>query len=386
MAEQIPLLPSHTWEAPDELTAVARLEAPWSPFPAALAHWICSIVPQRSVEEQGLVFFDQPVGSGPFVLDSWDDAWEHGARIVLRRNPSFREAGKPYLDQLVLVNVLDPQARPALLQSGELDAADVLPYDSLAALQSDPGLTLLDSANATVRFCNINTSRPPFDDVNLRKAMNHAIDKQALIDAIAAGHGEPANTYLAKVPQHNDAAPGFPFDMAKARELAANSAGKGGFSAELIVRDVRPLEIACANLVKEQLAEIGGMVTVAAVDPEEFGARIGSDRYDLSFDTWWPAYPDPELITRISVYGKSGNAARYANPEVDALYEASLRTTDPAEYDRIYKDLQARVNEDAPFLLLFHDGPSGAARRSVRDFRMPFSGPPRLWEVWRDDL
>ena len=127
-----------TFEATDEKTVVVTLPNAWAPFEADLALFGACIIPKAAHEAQAEQLFQNPIGTGPFVFESW----EKGVEIVLTKNPSFWEAGKPYLDELTFKVLTDANSRMLQFQSGDLDIATAVPFSQIEVTPGEPGCEL----------------------------------------------------------------------------------------------------------------------------------------------------------------------------------------------------------------------------------------------------
>ncbi|HKG24527.1 MAG TPA: ABC transporter substrate-binding protein, partial [Thermomicrobiales bacterium] len=251
-----------TVTAPDPKTVVITLKNVWAPIEADLAMFTASIYPKAAHEAKGDELFQHPIGTGPFMFDSW----EKDVQIVLKKNPNYWDPPKPYLDELIFKVLPDSNTRMLQFQGGELDIATNVPFNQLQPLQNNPDVTVVLDPVARIDYIGINVARPPFDDKKLRQAMNYAIDKDAIITNVLFGFGEPANTFLPKMAGHDDASPGYPYDLEKAKALVAESAGKDGFSAKILVQAGEAVDLQVCQLVAAALAEIGGKVELEQVD------------------------------------------------------------------------------------------------------------------------
>ena len=140
-----------SFEATDEQTVVATLNDVWVPFEADLALFGASIYPQAAFEAQGDALWEAPIGTGPFMFESW----ERGAQIVLTKNPKYWDEGKPYLDQLTFKVLTDSNARMLQFQGGELDIVTDVPFNQIEPLRQNPDYT----AHPMMRSARIDTHR-----------------------------------------------------------------------------------------------------------------------------------------------------------------------------------------------------------------------------------
>ncbi len=369
-------------EAPDAKTVVARLKTPWAPFEADLALFAASIIPRALHEVQLDELWQKPVGSGPFQFDSWDK----GIQLKLKKNPAYWESGKPYLEELEFFVLTDANTRMLRFQAGELDVVTDVPFSELDALRANPDLTVIQEPLVRVDYVGINFTHEPFNDVKLRQAINYAVNKQAMIDNVLFGAGSLANSYLPRMTYHDDALPGYPYDLEKANALVAESGAKDGFSAELLVPTGDPIGSQVAQLIASDLAKIGGEIEIVQAEPGLFWQRVTDLDFDLYLGYYISDIIDPDELTTIVV--KSGgdiNAlwTSYKNDEVDALILQSQSELDPVARGEIYKQMQQSVLNDAHLLYLYFPTSRAAVQNGISDFRILPTGNYRLWETWR---
>jgi peptide/nickel transport system substrate-binding protein len=375
-----------TAEAPDPKTVVFHLKNVWAPFEADLAMFAASVFPKAAHEAQGDALFDKPIGSGPFMFESR----EPDVQVVLRKNPNYWDTGKPYLDELVFKVLQDSNARMLQFQGGDLDVVTLVPFNQLEGLRADPNFVVLDDAVARIDMISINVTRPPFDDRTLRQAINYAVNKDAIIQNVAFGAGELATSFLPKMPGRDPAAPGYPYDLAKAKELVAQSAGKDGFAAELIYVAGDSVLAQMCQLIASDLAQIGGDITPTGIDGNTLLERLFTS-YDFDFCKAYYTTDiiDPDELASFAVLSDGGVKAMgtgYVNAEVDALIRQAQIETDPAKRQDLYNQIQSKHLDDAPFIFLFYPGGTTATHSYVKNFHILPTGNYRLWETWRDDV
>jgi peptide/nickel transport system substrate-binding protein len=373
-----------TITAVDAKTVEIALKNAWVPFEADLALFACSIIPKAAHEAQGADLFQTPIGSGPFKFDSW----EKDTQIVLKKNETYWEEGKPYLDEVVLRVLTDANARMLQFQGGEIDIATSVPYSQLETFASDENVVVLQDAVARFDYIGINTLRAPWDDKALRQAINYAVDKQTIIDRILFGNGQIATSYLPLMAGNNPESPGYPFDLEKAKELVATSAGADGFQAELVVGAGDPVADQIGQLIAANIKEIGGEVTLAAMEAGASRQKVRVDRdYDWTKSYYTTDIIDPDQLTAFAVKSTGGTDAiftGYKNEEVDALIEAAAVEADPAARQKIYNQIQAMHLDDAPMIFLFYPRGGAVTAATVKNFKILPTGNYRLWDTWKE--
>lgn len=375
------------FEATDERTVVATLNDVWVPFEADLALFGASIYPQAAFEAQGDDLWEAPIGSGAFMFESWD----RGSQIVLTKNPSYWDEGKPYLDQLTFKVLTDSNARMLQFQGGELDIVTDVPFNQIEPLSQNPDyVTLPDDAAARIDIIALNVTRAPLDDKALRQAINYAVDKDAIIQNVLFGAGVPATSYLPLMAGHDPESPGYPFDLERARQLVAESNSPDGFAFELLTSVGDSVGSQVCQLVAAQLAEIGGQVTVTQLEPAVQTERFTVDvDYDANKSYYTTDIIDPSQLSTFAVLGDDDFKAmwtNYDNEEVNQLIRDAQSETDPDARLEMYHQIQALHLDDAPFIFLFYPTGRSATQSYVKNFHILPTGNYRLYETWRDDV
>lgn len=375
-----------TVEAPDERTLVITLKQPWAPFEADLALYGASITSRAAYEAQGEDLWQHPIGTGPFMFDSWDK----GSQLKLKKNPNYWDEGKPYLDEVVFKVLTDSNARLLQLQGGELDIATDVPFNQIEPLSANPDFNLVPDAVAKIVYMAINTRREPLNDKKFRQALNYAVDKDAIINNILFGAGQPATTYLPLMLFHDGEAVGYPYDLEKAKALIAETSAKDGFTLSILTTVGDAVDSQVAQLVAASLAQIGGTVNIEQVEPGIARERVQqSQDFDLSLGYYTTDIIDPDELTAFAVYSKGGTDAvwtGYQNDEVDAWIEEAQVELDSEKREELYKKIQAQHADDAPFLFLYYPSGRTGTRASIQNFHILPTGNYRLQEVWRTDV
>jgi peptide/nickel transport system substrate-binding protein len=372
-------------EATDPKTVTMHLKEPWAPFEADLGLFAASVIPKKLHEAQGDALWQKPVGSGPFVFDSWTK----GAEVVLKKNPHYWVEGQPYLDELHFPVLTDSNARMLQFQGGDLDIATDAPFSQLDALKANPDVVVLQDAVARIDYVGINNTKAPFNDKKLRQAMNYAVNKDAIIQNVLFGAGTMANTYLPKMYGHDDSIAGYPYDLDKATALVAESAGKDGFSAELLISAGDPVGAQVGQLIAADLAQIGGKITITQVDPATNTDRVHGMKYDMSPTYYTTDIIDPDELTTFAVQSDGGTQAvwtGYKNEEVDKLVRQAQGELDKDKRLGIYKQIQQLVSDDAHILYLYYPTGRDVTSKVIQNFHVLPTGNYRLWETWRTDV
>lgn len=351
-------------EAVDPLTVRFTLGSPYAPFLAALALFNCSIVSPTAFasegkDENGRYRYDfsaHPVGSGPFVFESW----QRDSRIVLRANP-HHFAGKPAIDRLIFKPIKNAQTRLKELQSGTIDGMDNPNPRDLERAASMEGVRVVSKPGINVCYLAMNTEKPPFDDVRVRQAVAFAIDKRRLIEAAYDGKATPAVSMCPpSMAGHLDMEDRRP-DPAKAKELLAEAGVKPGLKVELwypvIQRAYLPDASATAIQIQQDLRAVGIEAELRKVEWAAYLSATSNGEHDLCILGWMADIFDPDnflyvLLDKDNAVKPAENRSFYKGEEVHRLLLEAQRTSDWPTRERLYHEAQRLLFRDVPVVPL----------------------------------
>ncbi|MGA3541672.1 ABC transporter substrate-binding protein [Micromonosporaceae bacterium DT194] len=342
-----------------------RLKYSYAPFDRKL---LLGIVPSEALATPAPVtesaMNNAPVGTGPYKLESW----RKGSQLVLVANDAYWD-GVPQVKKLTYVIAADDNTRAQRTTSGEFDGA-WLPPKLAGTFADTDGYTVVAHPSADWRSVSLPAGDPVAGDPAIRLALNHAVDRQAMVDSILAGYGAPAYTPVSDAfGDYHDAAVTFAHDPAKAEQLL-DAAGwqtgadgirvrdgkRAAFTLMYFPTDIlrRDLSLAFASDAKK----IGIEVSLDAVDRPQFRPRIPADA-SLVGGGDNPYDPDTQLYPTLhSRYADHDAANPFRNPsghrdaEVDAALDAGRRTTDEAARQEAYRTVQAEYAADPSHVML----------------------------------
>ncbi len=354
-------------ETPDESTVVVRLEHPSAPFLSALAVFSASVLPEDVVKARGADFGTNPLGAGAFKFKEW----RRGDRIILEKNPHYYKDGQPKLDEVQWLVEANDNTRILKLKAGEIDAAIFIPFSRVAELEQDADIEVLLDPSSREDHLLINHEHPPLDKLKVRRALYHAIDRQAIIDAVLFGHGTVATSFVPKGQMfHNPDMPTYAYDPAKAKRLLAE-AGAEGASLDLITAAGNETQQQTAVLLQDMLRKVGLKLNIVKQEAGQTWDTIVRGDYDLSLNYWTNDIIDPDQKATFSVYGENDAKSyytRYHNPEVADLVEKGRRVLDREERKQMYYGIQERAKSDAHWIDLYYSPFRNAARSYVENF------------------
>jgi oligopeptide transport system substrate-binding protein len=339
----------------DEHTLQVTLDAPKPYFVYKLTYPTTFIVDQENVES-GDEWFRQPNGTGPYRMQEWK-SFEY---IIYAANSDFY-LGAPSIPYVVVELYSGVGIR--LYESNEIDITGISRYDADRFLDPTEPLhnELLTGVNLCTSYITFDTTRAPFNDVNVRKAFSMAFDRQKYIDVVLNGHALPANgLYPPALPGFDLTFRGLPYHPARARELLAASkyGGPNGLP-PIIFTDSGIGSYVAANVAA--MAEmweqnLGVTITVENIENNFYSDQLYSGNHGQLFNWGWCAdYPDPENFADVLFHsGSPQNLGGYSNPELDKLLESARVERDVTKRIQMYQRAERMIVDDAPVLFTVH--------------------------------
>ncbi len=369
-------------EKVDDLTVRISLNAPEAPFLANLGMDFASIMSAEYADAMLAagtpeVIDLEPIGTGPFALVEY----QKDALIRYAANPDFY-MGKAPIDDLVFVITPDAAVRYAKLKAGE---CHIMPYPNPAdieAMKGDADLTVLEQEGLNVGYLAMNTQKKPFDDVRVRQAVNYAINKQSIIDAVFLGAGKAAkNPIPPTIWSYNDAVEDYAYDPDKAKALLAEAGLGDGFETDLwympVQRPYNPNAQRMAELMQADLAAVGITANLVTFEWGEYLERSKNGEHQMVLLGWTGDNGDPDNFLHVLLgcaAAEGGtNRARWCHQPFDDLVIQAKRTTDLAERTALYEQAQVVFKEQAPWVTVAHSVVFMPVRKEVIDYRVdPF--------------
>lgn len=370
-------------KAPDAQTVIVRTKAPYAPLPSVMAIFSNSIVPYNYGGKTAEEFAKAPIGTGPFKLD--DRTVGVGAHFL--RNTEYWQKGKPYLDSISINEVADGNTRANQLLGGQAQINEFPAYSSTQALRAGGGdVTLGVFPSSRVDFVVINTTKAPFDDAHVRRAIAALIDKQALIKVILFGNGDPAGAYMSPSSwSHNADVKGVPFDLETAKKELAQSKVPDGFSATITVSSGNSDEATMAQIIQAQAAKIGIKLAIQVLDPSALSDARQAKNYDMGFTYNTTDIVDPDEIIRFAGVYDGGSQVQYSfydNKEIAAKAEQAATISDQAARKKLYDEIQVLWDKDQPMVPLYYSPELYSYSTKVHGFHPYVTGNYNLANVW----
>jgi peptide/nickel transport system substrate-binding protein len=393
----------------DEYTFQAHLREPHSPFLNYLATCYLGMVSPRQIRERPQDLSENPIGSGPFVQESY--ARNQSIHFVKRKDyhwspPFIRHEGAAYLDRIEAEFVPEAMSRYGSLSSGQFDLTLDAPWQNVAAIRADPDLRF---ANTTIKGYPVpgiifNTERRPFDDVRVRKAVALATDREGIAKMVGFGGLKLKTDFLSSNLAYYD--PSFQnvlkHDLAGANRLLDEAGWTERDAAGRRVKDGQPLTadvlVSTTSVprliivaIQSNLKKIGLDLQIVNLPGAQMLVRRNAGKYQAIVNTFWfMNTPDilfilfhtRQIITE-SYIGQ--NYARLSDPELDRLVTEARHTLDPARLTELYSAAQRRLTEVVPSVPLFENQVKTAYRSHVRGITYDTSHTkPSFTTAWLD--
>jgi len=377
-------------EKVDDMTVKFTLTRPEAPFLANLAMDFASILSKEYADqlmEAGTpeMLNQQPIGTGPFQFV----AYQKDAVIRYAKNPDYWREGLPKLDNLIFAITPDASVRYQKLQAGE---CQIMPYPNPADIEGMKGndqIEVMEQQGLNVGYLAYNTKMPPFDNPKVRKALNMAIDKQAIIDVVFQGSGQIAkNPIPPTMWSYNDAVEDDPYDPEAAKQMLAD-AGVTDLSMKIwampVQRPYNPNARRMAELIQADFAEVGVNAEIVSYEWGEYLDRSKAEDRDGAVLLGWTGDngdPDNFLAVLLGCDGVGGaNRAQWCYEPFDDLVQQAKTITDHDKRTELYEQAQVVFKEQAPWATIAHSVVFMPMRPEVKDYVMHPLGSHIFTEV-----
>lgn len=356
-------------EVIDKYTIKIILEDAYAPFLAALANYLM-ITSQEVIEEYGNETIDNPVGTGPYILKSW----EKESEIVLEANPNWW-GPELKIKKIVWKIIKEAGTRESALLAGDVDVAFLPPAADKEALENNPDVDIYTPVTNRILFVGI-MPKGPLENKLVRQALNYAVDKEAIVDEILFGLGIPADS---PIPPHffgYAKMDPYEYDPDKARQLLEQAGYGDGLTLKMIHPTGRYLQDKeVAEAIQAYLSRVGINVELETMDWPSFVQRLlkplDEVDYDLVLVGWGPGVADahftlyPQFHSSQAIPNSLG-IARYNNSEVDQLLERAMRELDEETRKDLYRQAIEIIWEDAPWIFLYTQRNLLAVNKNVK--------------------
>jgi dipeptide transport system substrate-binding protein len=327
----------------------------------------------------------EPVGTGPYVYAGF----QRDVAVRYRAFPDYW-GGRQAVDTLVFSITPNPAVRLTKLKAGECQVMAFPDPGDVAKISSDPELSLLQQEGLNIGYLAMNTTKPPFDDVRVRRAINLAIDKAAIVDGVYRSAGVVAkNPVPPTLWSFNDAVRDYPYDIAGAQRLLAEAGHADGFETDLwympVSRPYNPNGKRVAEMIQSDLAKVGIRVRLVTDEWSRYRARLQAGEHSMAIYGWTGDNGDPDnflhvLLGCAAARTGGNNIAKWCHPAYDELVTKAKLNPDRRIREDLYRRAQEIFKQEAPWVPIAHSVVFMATRKEVTGFRMdplgrhPFDG------------
>ncbi len=343
-------------ETPDPETVVLRLKQPSSLFLSYMASGGAAIFDPKSADGNK----SNPVGSGPYKFKQW----VKGDRVVLEKSPTYRDQSKATIRQATFKFVPDAAAQVPALLAGDIDAFGTIgATETLDRFKSDPRFQVIIGSTEGEVPLILNNNKKPFDDIRVRRAVNHAIERKSIIDGATSGYGLPIGSHF---PPHHpwyvDLTNRYPHDIAKAKELLKEAGYPNGLEI-----NIKPPPFAyarrSAEIVAAQLSEAGIRVKIEPVEWAQWLDVVYKQKnYDMTVVAHVSPWDQDNYTRGLDYY------YGYKSDAMDALMKSALVESDEAKRKGLYEQIQRKISDDAVHAFMFQLPRTGVYAAKLRGF------------------
>lgn len=351
----------------DDYTIKLVFSQPSSPLLFGLAHPLTAILNKKDTLAKNDVIATSPVGTGPYKFVSWGS----GEKIELVAFDDYFE-GRPKIDNLTYRAITENSSRLAALETGEVDIAYNIDAIDSATVEKNSNLQLISQPTTSTEYITFNNTKYPFDNVDFRKAVNYALDKQSMADTIFMGKAKPANSIVnPNVFGYSSEVEGYPYNVEKAREYLKKSGIKNP-SFTLFVND-NTTRLQLAQIIQANLKEIGINMEIETLEWGTYLQKTAQGEHQALLGGWVSGTSDADIVffplLHSSSHGGAGNRAFYTNKALDNIIEKARLTANSEERKALFAQAQKILQEDAPFGLLLYKNENIGLNKRVKGFK-----------------
>ncbi|WP_292075490.1 ABC transporter substrate-binding protein [Mesorhizobium sp.] len=336
-----PLMKASDVRALDETTVEISLARPYSLLPQVLGSKVMFLV------KDGTKDFSNPIGTGPFRFSEWSQ----GQRVTLKRNESYRDAGKPYLDGIEFIAINDPTARMNALVADQVDVVAQLDGNLARIVEANPALALMRSQSAATTDHFMKVDQDPFKDVRVRQAFRLMIDREQLVSNALAGYGRIGNDlHCITDPDYASALPQRTHDPDKARALLKQAGYDNDLRVELYTSDAAPGMLASSTLIAQQAKKAGVTIDLSVVPPESYYSGPKFKKTPMCSSDWGQ-HTIESVFGQAYARGAYWNEPDWTNDAFDEWVSKARTTFDPALRKDYFFEAQKIIWEGGGYLI-----------------------------------
>jgi peptide/nickel transport system substrate-binding protein len=376
-------------EATDESTAVLTLTKPSATFIPALSQQAFSIASPKALQEfkadegttdadgvftpSGTFATEHPIGTGPFEFVSWT----RNDRIVLKRYEDYW-GDKAMIDELIIRPIADNAARLQALQTGEIQGYDLVEPQDIATIEGDSNLQIIDRPAFNVAYVGFNIAKKPTDDVEVRKAIAHGLDREAVVENFYSGRAVVATQFMPpEVVGYADDVTTYEYDPEKAKQILTDA----GYTLPVPIEFWYPTDVSRPYMPDPKrnfeafaasLNKSGFKVTAKSApwNPDYLGRADEGNAGNLRLLGWTGDYGDADnfIGTFFQSPQKAWGTTTKPLTEIEKLLNDAEIETDESERETLYQEANRKIMEQLPGVPYAHSRPALAFAANIEGY------------------
>ncbi|MGL6100255.1 MAG: ABC transporter substrate-binding protein, partial [Fusobacteriaceae bacterium] len=350
----------------DDYTVKINLKESSAPLLYSFSYPLTAILNEKyTLEKNGNIGTD-PMGTGAFKYISWGD----GEKIELETNEEYFE-GRSKIDKLIFKSIVENTSRLAALETGEVDIATIAPID-IETVESKSDLYVISFSTTSTEYLTLNNNREPFTNIDYRKALHHAIDKQSIIDAVYLGKASVANTIVnPTVFGSNQNTNKIDYNPEKAKEYLKKS-GVDSRTIKIMSND-NSIRLQAAQIIQANLKEVGINSEIETIEWGSYLQLTAQGQFDIFIGGWVSGTSDADIVLfpllHSSYKGGAGNRANFENLEYDKLVQLGRTSENSDARLEAYSKAQEILAEENPLIPLYYKNENLGLNKRIINFK-----------------
>ncbi|MDX8334970.1 ABC transporter substrate-binding protein [Candidatus Cetobacterium colombiensis] len=342
------------------------LDKPFSAIIDSLTHPALSIVSKEYLTKNSKGLVEKPMGTGKYILESWSP----GEGLVLERFENYF-GKKPNYDKINIKIIPLATNRTIALETGEADLAFSLPPQDAITINKNPNLKFMSKPSYSYTYMGLNMKKEIFSNPDVRKGINLAIDKNAILETVLNGEGQIANSPVAKgVKGYNSKLEPSTFNKELATKLLKPIHG----TTLTLATMSNNTDVQTAEIIAGFLSDAGIEVQIVVLDPSIYWVKTNGGEYDMFIGSWGSVTGDADYALypthHSSAFGAPGNRTFFNDSNVDKLLDEARSTLDNNKREKIYEDIQEIIAKNNSEVMLFYRDLNGGINNKIQNFEM----------------
>jgi len=345
-----------------------KLAKAFSPFLNLLSMTAAYVVPKEEVTRWGDDFSSHPIGTGPFLFKDW----KHNSELVLERNDNYFN-GKAKIRGLVYRIIPEDLTAVTEFELGNLDVLTIPASEYARYKSSSKWRNYLSSVQGlNIYYLGFNCSKSPFRNMNFRKAVSYALDREKILRTFYENRGRLAEGPVPDILRKWTPPERHTYNPCKAIKIIEKEGFKDTVIHFYVTADQEVVDI--AEIIQSYLKKVGLQVTIKQLEWSAYKAAINNGEADMFWMSWWADYPDAENflfpLFHSSNYGASGNRSRYTNKEVDRLIEMGQGAVSPEMKNCYYMKAERIISEESPWVFFWYKTDLTVRQPALKNYKI----------------